>query len=160
MIKPFTGPGLNSSPPEAKNPGVFHSSATTFQNLPAMQENWIQFPGRKIPWRRKYNPLQYSYLENPMDRGAWWATVNGVAKESTWMKDLSTTKIHIERLLLSHERRWDSWPLGGGERFDPGPVTRLDHSELFCNKVLLKYKRDRESFWYRHQKGAERVPPC
>ena len=28
-----------------------------------------------------------------------------------------------------------------------------------CNKVLLKYKGDRESFWHRHQKGAERVPP-
>ena len=26
------------------------------------------------------NPLQYSCLENPMDRGAWWATVHGVAK--------------------------------------------------------------------------------
>ena len=26
-------------------------------------------------------PLQYSYLENPMDRGAWWATVLGIAKE-------------------------------------------------------------------------------
>ena len=25
-------------------------------------------------------PLQYSYLENPMDRGAWWATVQGIAK--------------------------------------------------------------------------------
>ena len=33
-------------------------------------------------------------------------------------------------------------------------------SELLCNKVLLKYKGDRESFWHRHQKGAERVPPC
>ena len=28
------------------------------------------------------NPLQYSYLESPMDRGAWWATVHGVVKES------------------------------------------------------------------------------
>ena len=28
------------------------------------------------------NPLQYSYLENPMDRAAWWAIVHGVAKES------------------------------------------------------------------------------
>ena len=26
------------------------------------------------------NPLQYSYLENSMDRGAWWATVHGVTK--------------------------------------------------------------------------------
>ena len=29
------------------------------------------------------NPLQYSCLENPMDRGAWWATVQGVAKSQT-----------------------------------------------------------------------------
>ena len=47
-----------------------------------------------------------------------------------------------------------------GEEFNPGPVTRFDCSELLCNKVLLKYKRDRESFWLRHQKGAERLPPC
>ena len=29
------------------------------------------------------NPLQYSCLENPMDRGVWWATVHGVAKSQT-----------------------------------------------------------------------------
>ena len=29
------------------------------------------------------NPLQCSCLENPMDRGAWWATVHGVAKSQT-----------------------------------------------------------------------------
>ena len=29
------------------------------------------------------NPLQYSCLENPMDRGAWWATVHGVARSRT-----------------------------------------------------------------------------
>ena len=34
----------------------------------------------------------------------------------------------------------------GGEEFNPGPETRLDCSELLCNKVLLKYKGDRESF--------------
>ena len=32
------------------------------------------------------NPLQYSCLENPMDRGAWWATVYGVAKGS-WLSN-------------------------------------------------------------------------
>ena len=36
------------------------------------------------------NPLQYSCLENPMDRGAWWATVYGVAKSQTGLKRLST----------------------------------------------------------------------
>jgi len=28
------------------------------------------------------NPLQYTYLENPKERESWWATVNGVAKET------------------------------------------------------------------------------
>ena len=32
----------------------------------------------------------------------------------------------------------------GGEEFNPGPVTSLDHSELLYNKGLLKYKRKRE----------------
>ena len=32
-------------------------------------------------------PLQYSGLENSMDRGAWWATVHGVAKSWTWLRD-------------------------------------------------------------------------
>ena len=36
------------------------------------------------------NPLQYSCLENPMDRGAWQATVYGVAKSQTRLKRLST----------------------------------------------------------------------
>ena len=31
------------------------------------------------------NPLQYSCLENPMDRGTWWAIVHGVAKRWTWL---------------------------------------------------------------------------
>ena len=34
----------------------------------------------------------------------------------------------------------------GGEEFNPGPEMRLDRSELLSNKVLLKYKEDRESF--------------
>ena len=35
------------------------------------------------------NSLQYSYLENPLDRGAWRATVHGVAKSQTRLKQLS-----------------------------------------------------------------------
>ena len=34
----------------------------------------------KILWRRNGNPLQYSRLENPIDRGAWQATVHGIAR--------------------------------------------------------------------------------
>ena len=45
-----------------------------------------------IPWLERSpggghgNPLQYSCLENPMDRGAWWATVLRVAKSQTQLK--------------------------------------------------------------------------
>ena len=38
------------------------------------------------------NPLQYSCLENPMDRGAWRATVHGVAKSRTRLSDLAHTR--------------------------------------------------------------------
>ena len=35
------------------------------------------------------NPLQYSCLENSMDRGAWWATVHGIAKSWTLLSDIT-----------------------------------------------------------------------
>ena len=41
----------------------------------------------KIPWRRNGNPLQYSCLGNPMDRGVWQPMVHGVAKSWTWLSD-------------------------------------------------------------------------
>ena len=50
-----------------------------------------------------------------------------------------------ERLLLNHTKT-PGFLAPGGEGFNPGPEMRLDRSELLCNKVLLKYKGDRESF--------------
>ena len=50
-----------------------------------------------------------------------------------------------ERLLLNHEKT-PGFFTSGGEEFNPGPEMRLDRSELLCNRVLLKFKRDRESF--------------
>ena len=47
-------------------------------------EDLGSIPGlRSIPWRREWQPLQYSYLGNPMDRGAWRGTFHGVAKSQT-----------------------------------------------------------------------------
>ena len=47
-------------------------------------------PGsRRFPGGGHSNPLQYSCLENPMDRGAWQATVHGITKSQTWLKQLS-----------------------------------------------------------------------
>ena len=39
------------------------------------------------------NPLQYSCLENPRDRGAWWAPIYGVAQSRTWLKWLSSSSM-------------------------------------------------------------------
>ena len=49
---------------------------------------------RKIPGGGHGKTLQYSCLEIPMDREAWWATVYRVAKNWTWLKQLSTCFPH------------------------------------------------------------------
>ena len=54
------------------------------KNPPALQEipAWGSIPGSgRSSGEANGNPLQYSCLGNLMDRGAWWATVHGVAKE-------------------------------------------------------------------------------
>ena len=54
------------------------------KNQPANAGDEGSIPGsRKSPGEGNSNPLQYSGLENPMNGGAWWATVHGVAKSQT-----------------------------------------------------------------------------
>ena len=55
-------------------------------NAGNMRTNWIPGLGRS-PGGGHGNPLQYSCLENPMDRGAWRATVHGVAKSQIWLSN-------------------------------------------------------------------------
>ena len=52
----------------------------------------------RSPGEGNGNPLQYSYLENPMDRGSWQAAVRGVTKSWTQLKQLS----HIAPSDLAH----------------------------------------------------------
>ena len=73
--------------------------AKLVKNLPAMQETqetWVQFLGWEDPLEGNGNPLQYSCLENPMDRGAWWATVHGVAKSWTRLSDQAQQSILLK----------------------------------------------------------------
>ena len=49
---------------------------------------------RKIPWRRKWQLIQYSCLGNPIGRGAWWTTLHGVTKE------LNTTEQQWQQFVL------------------------------------------------------------
>ena len=61
-------------------------------------EDLGSIPGlERSPGGRHGNPLQYSCLENSMDRGAWQATVHGVAKSQTQLSDFYFTK-HISIL--------------------------------------------------------------
>ena len=50
----------------------------------------------RSPGEGNGNPLQYSCLENSMDRGDWWATVHGVAKSWTWLSNF--TSLHFTSL--------------------------------------------------------------
>ena len=58
------------------------SNGSVVKNLPANSGDMDLIPGLgSSPGEGNGYPLQYSSLGNPMDRGAWWATVHGVAKE-------------------------------------------------------------------------------
>jgi len=62
--------------------------AQLVKNLPAMQETWGSIPGSgRSPGEGNGYPFQYSCLENLIDRGAWWVTVHGVAKNWTQLSE-------------------------------------------------------------------------
>ena len=48
-----------------------------------------RIPRRFQHLREKHTPLHYSCLENPMDRGAWWSAVHGVARSQTRLSDIT-----------------------------------------------------------------------
>ena len=89
--------------------------AQMVKNLPAVQETQVQSlgPGSgRSPGEGHGKPLQYSCLENFMDRGAWWATVHGVTKSWTQQRKGRNIRVGRERelcvthLFLTHFRRY------------------------------------------------------
>ena len=88
---------------------VFHkkisgscSKKSTFQWRRSRRQGfdpWI----KKIPWRRKWQPTTVFLLGNPIDKGAWQATVHGVGKSWTWLSDWTHTHTYIwkHRLFLN-----------------------------------------------------------
>ena len=75
--------GASQVAPVVKNPPANAGDARAMGSIPGMG----RFPGEG-----NGNPLQYSCLGNPMDRGAWWATVIGVTKRQTQLSTSSTFK--------------------------------------------------------------------
>ena len=82
------------------------------KNPPAVQKTacntgdpgWIPGWGRS-PRAENGSSLQYSCLENPIDRGAWWATDHGVTKSWTRLKQLNTHTVRWRWASL-HMRIW------------------------------------------------------
>ena len=77
------------------------------KNLPASvgdtrDEGLIPGLGRSLRAEND-NSLQYSCLENSMDRGAWWAIVYGATKSQTRLRDYTHTP---DDLYAHHEKRW------------------------------------------------------
>ena len=75
-----------------KNPLASVGDAGDLGSVPGL---W-RFPGGG-----NGNPLQYSCLEHPMDRGVWWATVHRVAKSQMWMSDWKKSESEVTQSCLT-----------------------------------------------------------
>ena len=58
----------------------------------------------RSPGKGNGNPLQYSCLGNPMDRGAWWATVHGAVKEMDMTERLNSNCSYLRRIIIGWGR--------------------------------------------------------
>ena len=112
-------------------------------------------PGlERSPGKGNSNPLQYSCMENSMDRGTWWATVHGVTKSWTWLwpsfhwnsyNNLPCLE-HDDPTLISlcmfHLRKWYHLPIWllrpkkGVTTFDPINIKSCQSSPSPCIKSL------------------------
>ena len=81
--------GITKSQTRLSNQNIRASQVVLMvKNLPANAGDMSLTSGSgRSPGGGHGNLLQYSYLENSMDRGAWWATVHGAAKSWTQLKD-------------------------------------------------------------------------
>ena len=82
-----------------------------------MQETRVQSLGQEdSPGEGNGHPLEYSCLGNPMDRGAWWATVHGVANSQTCLI-CTHTNIYYIKSDLPNEGLNDNTKLNDNHKF-------------------------------------------
>ena len=81
------------------------------------------------------SPLQYSCLENPRDRGAWWASIYGVAQSRTRLKRLSSSSISIRMGFPVVKNP----PTTAGDTRDTGSISGLERFLGVGNGNTLQY---------------------
>ena len=101
-------------------------------------------------------PLQYSCLENPMDRGAWWAAVHGVAKSRTRLGDFTFTFHALEKEMATHSSVL-AWRIPGTGEPDGLPSMgshRVGHdwSDLAMSDFLATLLCKHWPFWRKRVK--------
>ena len=103
--------------------------AEMVKNLPAIWETQVPSWFGKIPCRTVWQPLQYSYLENSMDRRVWWATAHGVAKNGTQLSDKAHKHCYSQRI---------STPFSNGHREGNGtPLQYSCHGKSHGQRSLV-----------------------
>ena len=89
----YLGPGASQVALVVKNPPANAGYVRDEGSIPG---------SRRSPGEGHGNPLHYSCLDNPMDRGAWWAMVPGVAQSQTQLKWLSTQDVSVTTSYETH----------------------------------------------------------
>ena len=86
-------------------------SASVVKNPPAnIGDAGLILEYRRSPGEGKVRSLQYSRLGNPMNGGAWWATVHGVTKSQTQLSNQTTTWIkHLRKFLKNISNTFRQW---------------------------------------------------
>ena len=105
-------------------------------------------PGlERSPGERNGNPLQYSCLENPTDRGAWQATVHAVAKSRTWLSDWVTLKTFFFFVLVIYF-------LSFGEIYQKGSTKIY---QITANESFYSFTWEDTSLTQQAQKGLRKL---
>ena len=114
------------------------------------------------------NPLQYSCLENPMDGGAWWAAVHGVAKSRTRLSDF-TFIFHfhaLEKEMATHSSVL-AWRIPGTE--EPGGLPSMGshgvrhHWSNFAAAAAAAYQQLQSSTktnWLKPEQNKSQLYPA
>ena len=81
--------------------------------LPSIGSHRVGHDWSDLAWIGKVNgnPLQCSCLENPRDRGAWWAAIYGITQSRTQLKQLSSSSSEGAKLLSSNQKVLYLWQI-------------------------------------------------